>query len=106
MVFSKFPVLANEYTDNKNLLHLSKESLRTLTTELGGPPVNADAFFQARHGIDSDGITHALTVPSNVTPTGVSDTGLIVGHPIHLQGKSEGLISQDYFVPVVLCVYA
>lgn len=88
-----------EYTDNKNLLNLFKESLKKLTTELGGPPVNADAFFQARRGIDCDGVTHALTVPSSVTPTGVSDTGLIVGHPIHLQGKRKGFISK-----ILLCL--
>lgn len=99
-------MLPNEHTDHENLLNLFRKSLRKLTTELGGPPVNADAFFQACHGIDCDGVTHALTVPSNVTPTGVSDTGLIVGHPIHLHGKKKGFIFQDYFVPIILYVYA
>lgn len=99
-------MLPNEYTDNKNVLNLFKESLRKLTTELRCPPVNADALFQACHGIDCDGVTHALAVPSNVAPTGVSDTGLVVWHPIHLHGKRKGFIFQDYFVPIILYVYA
>lgn len=98
-VISKLSMLPYEYTDNENLLSLFKESLKKLTTELGGPPVNADAFFQACHGIDSNGITHALTVPSNVTATGVPDTRLVVGHPIHLHGKGKGFISK-----IILCL--
>lgn len=86
-------------------INLFKESLRKLTAELGGPPVNANAFLQARHGIDGNGVTHALTVPSNVTPTRVSDAGLVVRHPIHLQGKRMGFIFQDNFVLVILYVY-